>query len=48
MGYEKLCKNILELDTKIRFAGVVNSQGILINNMNQAGVEEEMRILINP
>jgi len=40
MGYEELCKNILELDSKIRFAGVVSTQGILINNMNQEGVEQ--------
>ena len=40
MNYDELCKNILELDSKIRFAGVVNSQGILINDMDQEGVEQ--------
>jgi len=40
MGYNELCKNILELDSKIRFAGVVSTQGILINNVNQEGVEQ--------
>ena len=40
MSYDELCKNILELDSKIRFAGVVNSQGILINDMDQEGVEQ--------
>lgn len=40
MGYDELCKNILELDSKIRFAGVVSTQGIIINNMNQEGVEQ--------
>jgi len=40
MDYDELCKNILKLDSKIRFAGVVNIKGILINNMYQEGVEE--------
>ena len=35
-----MCKNILELDPKIRFAGVVNTKGILINNLEQKGVEQ--------
>jgi len=33
MDYDELCKHVLELDSKIRFAGVVNTQGVLINNM---------------
>jgi len=40
MDYEELCKNILELDSKIRFAGVINTQGVEINNLHQEGVEE--------
>ncbi len=40
MDFEKLCKNILELDPKIRFVGVVNTKGILINNLEQKGVEQ--------
>ncbi len=40
MDYEKLCKNILELDSKIRFVGVVNTKGILIHNLEQKGVEQ--------
>ncbi len=40
MDYEKLCKDALELDSKIRFAGVVNIKGVLINDMYQKGVEE--------
>ena len=40
MDYDELCKNILKLDSKIRFAGVVNTNGVLINNMYQEGVEE--------
>jgi len=40
MDYEKLCKNILELDPKIRFTGVVNTKGVLINNVEQKGVEQ--------
>ena len=40
MDYEKLCKNILELDSKIRFAGVVNTKGVLVINLEQKGVEQ--------
>jgi len=40
MDYDELCKNILKLDLKMRFAGVVNTKGVLINNMYQEGVEE--------
>ncbi len=40
MDYEKLCKNILELDSKIRFAGVVNTKGVLVNSLEQKGVEQ--------
>jgi len=40
LDFEKLCKNILELDSKIRFAGVVNTKGVLINNLEQKGVEQ--------
>jgi len=40
LDYGELCKNILELDSKIRFAGVVNTKGVLINNSEQKGVEQ--------
>ncbi len=40
MDYDELCKNILELDSKIRFAGVVNTKGILITNLEQKGVKQ--------
>ena len=40
MDYEKLCKNILELDPKIRFTGVVNTKGVLVTNLEQEGVEQ--------
>ena len=40
MDFEKLCKNILELDSKLRFAGVVNTKGILVSNLEQKGVEQ--------
>jgi hypothetical protein len=40
MDFDELCKNILKLDSKIRFAGVVNTKGVLINDMYQKGVEE--------
>jgi len=40
LDYEDLCKNILKLDSKIRFTGVVNTKGVLINNLEQKGVEQ--------
>ncbi|MCH7561720.1 MAG: hypothetical protein IIC67_10225 [Thaumarchaeota archaeon] len=40
MDFEKLCKNILELDSKIRFTGVVNTKGVLIINLEQKGVDQ--------
>jgi len=40
MDFDKLCTNVLELDSKIRFTGVVNIKGVLINSMYQKGVEE--------
>ncbi len=40
MDYEGLCKSILELDSKIRFAGVVNTKGVLTNNLEQKGIEQ--------
>ena len=35
-----LCKNILESDPKIRFAGVVDTKGTLITNLEQDGVDQ--------
>jgi hypothetical protein len=40
MDYDEICKNILELDSKLRFAGVVNTKGILVSNLEQKGVEQ--------
>ena len=40
MEYDELCKNILELDSKIRFAGVVNTSGVLVTNKEQDGVDQ--------
>ncbi len=40
MDYEELCKKILELDSKLRFAGVVNTKGVLVNNLEQKGVDQ--------
>ena len=30
MDYEKLCKEVLDLDPQIRFAGILNSRGDLV------------------
>ncbi len=40
MDYDKLCQNIIALDQKIRFVGVVNTSGVLVNSLNQEGVEQ--------
>jgi len=40
LDFEELCKNIIELDSKIRFVGVVNTKGVLITNLEQKGVEQ--------
>ncbi|MDE1827366.1 MAG: hypothetical protein KGH83_07245, partial [Thaumarchaeota archaeon] len=29
MDYEKICKKVMELDPKIRFAGIINEKGRL-------------------
>jgi hypothetical protein len=29
MNYEKICKNVMDLDPKIRFAGMINEKGRL-------------------
>ncbi len=42
MNYDELCKNILELDSKIRFAGIVNTKGVLINTMDKEGIESHL------
>lgn len=44
MGYDELCKNALELDPQIRFVGVLNDAGELLNNAYKEGVEK----LLNP
>jgi len=30
MDYERVCKKVMELDPKIRFAGLINEKGRLI------------------
>ena len=40
MDYSELCKKVLSLDSKIRYAGVVNTQGDQITSLNQDGVED--------
>ncbi len=40
MDHEQLCKKVLELDSKIRFAGVVNTKGVLVINLEQKGVDQ--------
>ena len=40
MDYEELCKEILESNSKIRFAGVVNTKGVLVINLEQKGVDQ--------
>lgn len=40
MSYDKLCKNALELDPQIRFTGVLNESGELINNTYKEGIDK--------
>jgi len=40
MSYDELCKNALELDPQIRFAGVLSNTGELLNNAFKEGVEK--------
>ncbi len=40
MNYDNLCENIIKLDSKMRFAGVVNTKGVLINEIKQEGIED--------
>ena len=40
MNYDELCKNAIELDPQIRFAGVLSKGGELLNNAYKEGVEK--------
>ncbi len=40
MDNEKLCKDVLDIDSKIRFAGVADVKGVLLFSKYQTGVEE--------
>ena len=35
MDYEKLCDEVLNLDSQIRFAGILNSRGDLVTQKNR-------------
>ena len=43
MDYEKFCKKVLELDSKIRFAGMINEKGRLF----AGGMREGLKPLEN-
>ena len=38
MNYQNICKNIQELDSKVRFAGVINERGRLVAGGMREGV----------
>ena len=40
MSYDDLCKNVLKIDSKIRFSGVVNDKGHLVAGGNRENVEQ--------
>jgi len=40
MSYDELCKNVLELDPKIRFTGVLNADGELIHDTYKGSIEK--------
>ena len=39
MEYDELCKNVLELDSAVRFTGVLNYKGELVAGGNKGGVD---------
>ncbi len=39
MDYEKFCKNVLDLDSKIRFAGMINEKGRLFAGGMRSGLK---------
>jgi hypothetical protein len=39
MEYDELCKKVLELDSAIRFTGVLNNKGELVSGGNRGGVD---------
>lgn len=39
MDYEKFCKKVMELDSKIRFAGLINERGRLFAGGMREGVK---------
>lgn len=40
MNYDELCKKVLELDSEIRFTGVLNGYGEFLSNLYKEGVEK--------
>jgi Family of unknown function (DUF6659) len=40
MSYDELCKNVLELDPRIRFTGVLNNNGKLLCDRYKEGIEK--------
>ena len=44
MDYDELCKKVLELDSEIRFTGVVNNKGELLSGGPKEGIE----VLLKP
>jgi len=39
MDYERVCKKVMELDPKIRFAGLINEKGRLIGGGMRSGLK---------
>ena len=44
MNYDKLCKDVLELDPQIRFAGIYTQSG----EIKGVGMRENVKSLLNP
>ena len=44
MNYDKLCKDVLELDRQIRFAGIYTQSG----EIKGVGMRENVKSLLNP
>jgi len=42
LDYEKICNDVLALDSKIRFVGVANIKGVLTTHYYQKGIVEHL------
>ena len=51
-NYDKLCKQVFDLDSQVRFAGVANSKGVLVaggqrDNIKPVLVDDDLKMSIH-